>query len=178
MLDVRLMQVAHTSTRNTGVQPPQSISAFNVYAEEQSILNANQSLVQQIISSGLASPGDTLAILGILLASGQVSSSLFSGGIALFGGGLTQSALSPSGPATLNFNLNSSDSRASRSHPAPPGRRRSRNHQGRHALSRSRPRPTRACGNLPNIPGLTGAGASGSLASLLSSLAGAVPTFP
>ena len=75
---MRLIQIAHTSERNTGVQPPQSFSAFNVYAEEQSILNANQSLVQQIISSGLAAPGDTLAILGILLASGQVSSSLFS----------------------------------------------------------------------------------------------------
>ena len=110
LLDVRLIQVAHTSQRNTGVQPPQSFTAINVYAEEQSILNANQSLVQQIISSGLAAPGDTLAILGILLASGQVSSSLLSNGIALFGGGLTQSALSP-GSVTMNFNLNSSDSR-------------------------------------------------------------------
>jgi len=86
--------------------PPQTFSAFNVYAEEQSILNANQSLVQQIVSSGLAAPGDTLAILGILLASGQVSSSLFSNGIALFGGGLTASALAP-GAATANLNLNS-----------------------------------------------------------------------
>ncbi len=111
MLEVRLIQVAHTNMRNTGVQPPQSITAFNVYAEEQSILNANQALVQQIISSGLAAPGDTLAILGLLLASGQVSSSLFKNGIALFGGGITESALSPGGPGTLNFNLNSSDSR-------------------------------------------------------------------
>ena len=73
LIDVRLIQIAHISQRNTGVQPPQTVSAINVYAEEQSILNANQSLVQQIISSGLAAPGDTLAILGILLASGQVS---------------------------------------------------------------------------------------------------------
>jgi len=107
LLEVRIIQVAHTSTRNTGVQPPQTMSAFNVYAEEQSILNANQALVQQIVSSGLAAPGDTLAILGILLASGQVSSSLFSSGIALFGGGLTQSALAP-GKMSANFNLNSS----------------------------------------------------------------------
>ena len=89
LLDVRLIQLAHTNQRNTGVQLPQQITAFNVYAEEQSILNQNQALVQQIISSGLAAPGDTLAILGILLASGQVSSSLFQNGIALFGGGLT-----------------------------------------------------------------------------------------
>ena len=71
MLEVRLIQLAHTNSRNTGVQPPQSITAFNVYAEEQSILNANQALVQQIISSGLASPNDPLAILGLLLASGR-----------------------------------------------------------------------------------------------------------
>ena len=110
LLDVRLIQVAHTSTRNTGAQLPQTITAFNVYAEEQSILNANQSLVQQIISSGLASPNDPLAILAILIASGQVSSSLLSNGFALFGGGLTESALAP-GTATLNLNLNTSDSR-------------------------------------------------------------------
>lgn len=111
LLDVSLLQVAHVTGRNTGVTPPQTFSAYNVYAEEQSILTANQDLVDQIISSGLAAPGDTLAIIGILLASGQVSSSLFSNGIALFGGGITQSALSP-GSATANFNLNSSDSRA------------------------------------------------------------------
>ena len=72
LLEVKLIQIAHNSERNTGAQLPQQITAFNVYAEEQAILNANQSLVQQIISSGLAAPGDTLAILGILLASGQV----------------------------------------------------------------------------------------------------------
>lgn len=110
VLDVKLIQVAHTRERNTGVQPPQTFSAFNVYAEEQSILSANQSLVQEIISSGLAAPGDTLAILGILLASGEVSSSIFSNGIALFGGGITASGLSP-GPATAHFALNSTDSR-------------------------------------------------------------------
>ncbi|MGA9673657.1 MAG: hypothetical protein WBQ94_30980, partial [Terracidiphilus sp.] len=110
MLDVRLIQLAHTSARNTETKFPQNATAFNVYAEEQSILNANQSLVQQIISSGLAARGDTLAILGILLASGQVSSSLFSNGIALFGGGLTLSGFSP-GPITENLTLNSSESR-------------------------------------------------------------------
>ena len=110
MVDVRLIQLAHTSTRNTGAQLPQTMSAFNVYAEEQSILSANASLVQQIISSGLASPNDPLAILAILIASGQVSSNLLSSGFALFGGGIAQSALVP-GPVTLNLSLNSSDSR-------------------------------------------------------------------
>ncbi len=125
LLEVRLIQLAHNRARNTGIQPPQTISAFNVYTEEQSILNANQALVQQIISSGLAAPGDIATILGLLIASGQVSSSLFSNGIALFGGGLTQSALSP-GSVSANLNLNSSDSRAAGPDTVAPGRRRGR----------------------------------------------------
>ncbi len=178
MLDMRVIQLAHNSTRNTGAQLPQSISAFNVYAEEQAILNANQSLVQQIISSGLASPGDTLAILGILLASGQVSSSLFQNGLALFGGGLTQSALSPGGPATLNLNLNSSDSRTLDDIQLRLGD----GEAGTIKLGTKYPIQTSAYSSLsptlPNIPGLTGAGASGSLSSLLSSLSGTAPTIP
>ena len=177
VLDIRLIQIAHTSNRNTGVQPPQTFSAFNVYAAEQSILNANQSLVQQIISSGLAAPGDTLAILGILLASGQVSSSLFQNGIALFGGGITQSALSPGG-ATANFNLNSSDSRELDQIQL----RLADGQAGTLKEGERYPIQTSSFSSLsasvPNIPGLTGAGASGSLSSLLAGLQGSVPSVP
>jgi len=174
LLEVSLIQLAHTSSRNTGFQPPQSISAFNVYAEEQSLLNSNQALVQQIISSGLAAPGDTLAILGILLASGQVSSSLFSNGIALFGGGLTASALSP-GAMTANISLNSSDSKEL-DHlllRLSDGVGESDDAQ---ATVRSGTRYPIQTGSystgasLPNIPGLTGAGSSGSLSGLLGQL--------
>lgn len=171
LLDVRLINIAHTSARDTGVHLPQQVTAFNAYSEEQSILNANQSLVQQIISSGLAAPGDTLAILGILLASGQVSSSLFANGVALFGGGLTLSGFSP-GPVTVNLDLNSSDSRELEQMQLRLG-------DGEAGSVRSGTRyPIQTSsysslpGNIPNIPGLTGAGASGSLSSLLSSLQG------
>lgn len=177
LLQVQMFQLAHTTNLNTGIKPPQSVSAFNVYTEEQSILNANQSLVQQIISSGLAAPGDTLAILGILLASGQVSSSLFSNGVALFGGGLTQSALAPGG-ATFNLNLNSSDSRELDDMQLHLG-------DGDAATLRSGTRyPIQTSsfsglsGSIPSIPGLTGAGTSGSLSSLISSLSGSVPNIP
>lgn len=169
LLDVRLIQLAHTNQRNTGVTPPQQITAFNVYAEEQAILNQNQALVQQIISSGLAAPGDTLAILGILLASGQVSSSIFQNGIALFGGGLTLSGVSP-GPVNINLNLNSSESRELddiQLHLAD-------NEEGTIKSGSRYPITTSQYSNLGtsgiNIPGLTSAGASGSLSSLLSQL--------
>jgi Flp pilus assembly secretin CpaC len=110
MLEARLIQLAYTGERNAGAQLPQTVTAFNVYGEAQTILSENSALVQEIISSGLAASGDTLAILGILLASGQVSSSLFSNGIATFGGGITESALSP-GSVSANLSLNSSESR-------------------------------------------------------------------
>jgi general secretion pathway protein D len=177
LLNVRLIQLAHTNLRNTGVQPPQQITAFNVYAEEQSILNQNQALVQQIISSGLASPGDTLTILGILLASGQVSSSLFQNGIALFGGGLTQSGLSP-GPATFNLNLNSSESRELDDLQIHLGD----GDEGTIKSGSRYPIETSQFSNLGtsgiSIPGLTTAGTSGSLSSLLSQLNTGAQTIP
>jgi Flp pilus assembly secretin CpaC len=177
MLEVRMIQLAHISARKTGVQPPQSVSAFNVYTEEQSILNSNQDLVQQIISSGLAAPGDTLAILGILLASGQVSSSLLTNGVALFGGGLTASALAP-GSISGNLNLNSSDSRELDNIQLRLG-------DGEDATLKTGTRyPIQTSsysslgGSVPSIPGLTGAGSSSSLSSLLASYGGGVPNLP
>ena len=177
MLDVRIIQLAHNSQRNTGAQLQQQVTAFNVYAEEQSILNSNQALVQQIISSGLAAPGDTLAILGILLASGQVSSSIFTNGIALFGGGLTLSGVSP-GPATLNLNLNSSDTRALDSVEL-----RLADGEDETLRSGSRyPILTASYSGLAtsgvNIAGLTTAGASGGLSSLLSQITGSTSQIP
>jgi Flp pilus assembly secretin CpaC len=177
LLDVRLIQVAHTGDRNTGAQLPQSIAAFNVYAEEQSILKANASLVQQIISSGLASPNDPLAILGILIASGQVSSPLLSSGFALFGGGITQSALVP-GSTTFNLSLNTSDSRELDQVQL----RLQDGEDGTLKLGEKYPIQTSSysslSGSVPNIPGLTGAGTSSSLSSLLSSLTSSVPNIP
>ncbi len=180
VLDVKIIQLARNTQRDTGVQPPQNVSAFNVYTEEQSILNSNQALVQQIISSGLASSGDTLAIIGILLASGQVSgSSLLTNGVALFGGGLTASALAP-GSLSANFNLNSSESREL-------DQIRLRLGDGEDASLKTGMRyPIQTASyssmasSLPNIPGLTGAGTSSSLASLAASygIGSSVPNFP
>jgi general secretion pathway protein D len=177
LLDVQMIQVAHTGERNTGVVPPPSFSAFNVFAEEQSLLSQNAALVQQIISSGLASSNNPLAILGILIASGQVSSPLLSSGFALFGGGLTESAFVP-GTTTFNLSLNTSDSREldqielrmedGQDETIKEGERYPIQTSSYSSLSP----------NIPNIAGLTGAGASSSLSSLLSSLTSSVPNVP
>lgn len=177
LLDIHLIQIAHTSSRNTGVTPPQSFTAYNLYAQEQSILSANKTLVDEIISQGLASPGDTLTILGILLASGQVSSSLFSNGLAAFGGGITQSALAPT-PATLNLSLNSSETRELDQIQLRLGD----GEAGTLKEGERYPIQTSSFSSLSSssstIAGLTGAGTSAALSSLLSSLENSVPSVP
>ena len=177
VLDVHMIQLAHTSDRNTGVQLPQQMSVFNVAAEAQSILAANQSLVQQIIASGLASPGDTLAILAILLASGQVTSPLLSSGFATFGGGSVSTFGVVPGATTVNLSLNSSDTRTLDQIQIRLG-------DGEESTLRMGERypiqtSSYSAGSTSgiNIPGLTGAGSSSSLSSLLSS-ASSIPPIP
>jgi general secretion pathway protein D len=110
-LDVKLYNIARTRTVNVGLQLPQQTTVFNVPSELNSVLNGNQSLVQQIISSGLASPNDYEAIAAILIASGQVTGSVLNQPFAYFGNGLGLTGISP-GTVTGNLALNSSDSRA------------------------------------------------------------------
>jgi general secretion pathway protein D len=107
-LQLRLYSIAKTRMQNIGVQLPQTATLFNVPSELNSVISGNQSLVQQIISSGLASAGDYSAIAAILIGSGAVSGSILSQGFAVFGGGLTLTGLT-AGPATANLALNSSD---------------------------------------------------------------------
>jgi Flp pilus assembly secretin CpaC len=169
VLDVEIIQLARTRTRNTGLVPPQSMTAFNLYSEARSILDQNQTAVQEIISQGLASSGDWATILGLLIASGQVSSSLFSGGIAAFGGGLTWTGLQL-GSVTANVALNSSDTRALEKIQLRLG-------DGEEATLRSGSRyPIQtssysSLGSSSALAGITGAGSSSSLSSLLGSYA-------
>jgi general secretion pathway protein D len=111
LLDVHIYEIQRTRTTNIGVQTPQQFNAFNLNSEIQQVLNGNQSLIQQIVSSGLANANDLEAIAAILLASGQISNSILSQPFAVFGGGLTETGLTL-GTTQLNMALNTSDSRA------------------------------------------------------------------
>jgi general secretion pathway protein D len=111
LLDVKIYQVENTRTRLVGVQPPQTTTVFNVPSELNNIIANNSSLVQQIIASGLASAGDYAAIAAILIASGEVSSSILSQPFVTFGNGLTLTGLATSG-VTANLSLNAADNRA------------------------------------------------------------------
>ncbi|HEY0759351.1 MAG TPA: hypothetical protein VGD59_08870 [Acidisarcina sp.] len=109
-LQIRAFEVSTMRTRNIGIQLPQQTTFFNVDSEVNQLISQNQSLVNQIVSSGLANAGDILKIAAILIASGQVSNSILSQPFVLFGGGLTETGIVP-GKAAANLALNASDVR-------------------------------------------------------------------
>ena len=185
VIDVKVVQLAHNYERNVGVQTPQQLGVFNVLAEADSILQANQALVQQIISAGLASPNDIATILAILLASGQVSNSPFNNGFAIFGGNcsLASATCSPTafglspGSTTLNLSVNSSDSRQLDNYQF----RLQDGDEGTLKSGMRYPITTSTFGSSVssslNIPGLSSAGNSGALSGILSQLA-STPSIP
>lgn len=109
LIDVQVYQMARSNTRNIGIQLPQQASVFNINAEASKLISDNQTVVDQAISSGLVASGDTLGIVALLIAGGYASSSPLGQGFAVFGGGISWSALS-FGTTTLNMALNSSES--------------------------------------------------------------------
>ena len=111
LLDVKIYEVENTKTRLYGIQLPQTTTVFNVSTELNSVISQNSSLVQQIISSGLANAGDLAAIAAILIASGEVSSSILTQPFATFGGGLTLTGLTSNG-INGNLSFNAADTRS------------------------------------------------------------------
>lgn len=110
-LDVRMYEIDRTKAVDLGAILPNETTLFNVYSEARNLLNSNSSLVQQIVSSGLAAPGDWEAILAILIASGQISNSILTQPFGVFGGGLSLTGVIYGG-GSVNMQLNSSDVRA------------------------------------------------------------------
>jgi general secretion pathway protein D len=111
LLDVKIYEVENTKTRLYGIQLPQTTTVFNVSTELNSVISQNASLVQQIISSGLANAGDLAAIAAILIASGEVSSSILTTPFATFGNGLTLTGIANSG-LSGNLSFNAADTRS------------------------------------------------------------------
>lgn len=117
MLQIQLISVDKSHTNNTGATTPNSVGAFSVAAEAQSIVSQNQSAVAALISSGGYVPTgnyvkDTLAEAGLLILSGVVTDAKLAGLLGTFGGGLTLFGVNYGGNAAFNLSLNSSDSRA------------------------------------------------------------------
>ena len=110
-IEVHVYEIDRTKNNNAGITLPNSVTAFNVQSEANSVIANNSSLVQEIIASGLASSGDTTAILEALLAAGALSGTVFNSPFVLFGGGLTETGVEWN-TTSANMLLNSSDVRS------------------------------------------------------------------
>jgi len=110
LLDVHLYEIDRTSDVSEGAELPSSSNIFNVTSEVNSLIAANPSLVQQIISSGLATPGNYEEIAAALVLSGQAGSTLLSQPFAYFGGGITTTGITL-GQSAANAMLSVSDTR-------------------------------------------------------------------
>jgi general secretion pathway protein D len=115
-LDINLYEIDKTHMINIGAQLPSSAGAFSVAAEANSLIAANQTLLNEAVSSGaLVLHGTALQQLieqvVFLLASGTVSASQYSNLLGIFGGGLSLAGLYLGSSSTFNLLLNSSDVR-------------------------------------------------------------------
>ena len=108
-LDISLFETDTSRTVSLGVQLPQSSTVFNVDSELDAAIKENQSAVNEIVSSGLASAGDTVGIVAILVEEGLVTGVL-SEPFAPFGGGISETGMT-FGTLTANASLGSSDTR-------------------------------------------------------------------
>jgi type II secretory pathway component GspD/PulD (secretin) len=113
MLDLKIYAVSKMRTRQIGVAPPQSVGAFSVASEAQSLVTANQSAINQAVSQGLITlSGNYYSDIAkealFLLGSGLASSSLLSGLFGVFGGGITTVGVSAPA-ATISLALNASE---------------------------------------------------------------------
>jgi len=112
MLDLKLYSVDKTRTRNIGSTLPQQIGVYNVQSAAQSIVAANQTLVNQAIAQGLVPAGSTNVTIALaLIASGLVQSALLSNTIGFFGGGITQTGVTTNVNPSFSLALNASDTR-------------------------------------------------------------------
>ena len=117
LLEIKLVSIDKSISRNLGANTPTSVGAISVTQEATSLVNANQSTVNQAISSGAFVPTgntttDILTEAAFLLLSGLVTDAKLSNLFAIAGNGLSLTGFYLGSGANLNFALSSSDTRA------------------------------------------------------------------
>jgi Flp pilus assembly secretin CpaC len=116
LFDVTLYELDKTLDNNIGATLPSSAGIFSIASEAQSLVSANQSLINQAIAAGLltlnGSPLQNLITeVGFLVASGTITASQYTNLLGVFGGGLTFAGLFLGSSSSFNLALNSSDVR-------------------------------------------------------------------
>ncbi len=114
LFDVSLYEIDKTLDNNVGASLPNSAGIFSIASEAQSLVSANQSLINQAVAAGLltlnGSPLQNLITeVGFLIASGSVSAAQYTNLLGIFGGGLTFAGLYLGSSSSFNLALNSTD---------------------------------------------------------------------
>jgi general secretion pathway protein D len=114
LFDVSLYELDKTLDNNVGAVLPSSAGVFSVAAEAQSLVSANQSLINQAVAAGLLTLNGTplqnlITEVGFLVASGTVTAAQYTNLLGIFGGGLTLAGLYLGSSASFNLALNSTD---------------------------------------------------------------------
>jgi general secretion pathway protein D len=114
LFDVSVYEIDKTIDNNVGATLPNSAGIFSVASEAQSLVSANQSLINEAVADGLltlnGSPLDNLITeVGFLVASGTVSAAQYTNLVGIFGGGLTLAGLYLGSSSSFNLALSSTD---------------------------------------------------------------------
>jgi general secretion pathway protein D len=114
LFDVSLYEIDKTFNNNVGAVLPKSAGVFGVAAEAQSLVSANQALINQAVAAGLLTLNGTplenlITEVGFLVASGAVTAVQYTNLLGVFGGGLTLTGLYLGSSASFNLALNSTD---------------------------------------------------------------------
>lgn len=114
--EMRLYEVQSTHINDTGLKFPTSIGAFSVASEASTLIQQNQSILQQAIASGLLVLKGNILQQEIqevlfLVGAGAVNISQFSNFLGFVGGGLGLTGVYLGSNASLNLMLNSTDVR-------------------------------------------------------------------
>jgi general secretion pathway protein D len=110
LLDVQVMEVDHTYTRNIGLHVPDQFNLYNIPAAAIASLSGQniQDLLNQLISGGGINQAGNTTIAALLSQLSSQQSGIFSQPLATFGGGLTLEGLSlDSLSAVLSLNESS-----------------------------------------------------------------------
>jgi general secretion pathway protein D len=114
LFDVSLYELDKSFNNNVGVVLPKSAGVFSIAAQAQSLVSANQALINQAVAAGLLTLNGTplenlITEVGFLVASGAVTAVQYTNLLGVFGGGLTLAGLYLGSNATVNLALNSTD---------------------------------------------------------------------
>jgi type II secretory pathway component GspD/PulD (secretin) len=114
LFDVTVYELDKTLDNNVGAILPSSAGIFSIAAEAQSLVSANQSLINQAVAAGLLKLNGTplqnlITEVGFLVASGSVSAAQYTNLLGIFGGGLTLAGLYLGSNSSFKLALNSTD---------------------------------------------------------------------